>query len=52
MAACIREAVEVVKFPARRNDTTAIVPYFFQHTNTPGGGPQLSCWDPKGCHTH
>jgi len=50
MAACIREAVEVVHFPARRNDTTAIVPYLFQHTNTPGGGPQLSCWDPKGCH--
>ena len=52
MAACIREAVEVVHFPARRNDTTAIVPYFFQHTNTLGGGPQPSCWDPKGCHTH
>lgn len=51
MAACIREAVEVVHFPERRNDTTAIVPYLFQHTNTPGGGPQLSCWDPRGCHT-
>jgi hypothetical protein len=50
MSACIREAVEVVQFPARRNDTTAIVPYLFQHTNAPGSGPQLSCWDPKGCH--
>lgn len=50
VAACIREAVEVVHFPERRNDTTAIVPYFFQYTSTPGGGPQLSCWDPKGCH--
>jgi hypothetical protein len=47
---CIREAVDAVHFPVRRHDTTAIVPYFFQHTNTPGGGPQLSCWDPKGCH--
>jgi len=50
MAACIREALEVVHFPERRNDTTAIVPYLFQHTNAPGGGPQLNCWDPKGCH--
>lgn len=46
---CIREAVEAVHFPARRNDTTAIVPYYFQHTQTPGGGPQLSCWNPRGC---
>jgi hypothetical protein len=52
MASCIREAVDAVHFPARRNDTTAVVPYFFQHTNAPGGGPQLSCWDPKGCHAH
>jgi hypothetical protein len=50
VAACIREAVDPIHFPARRGDTTAIVPYLFQHTNTPGGGPQLSCWNPKGCH--
>jgi hypothetical protein len=50
MAACIREVVDPIHFPARRGDTTAIVPYLFQHTNTPGGGPQLSCWNPKGCH--
>ncbi|TMQ02557.1 MAG: AgmX/PglI C-terminal domain-containing protein [Deltaproteobacteria bacterium] len=47
---CIREAVEVLRFPERRNDTTAVVPYYFQHTETPGGGPQLSCWNPRGCH--
>lgn len=47
---CIREAVDAIHFPARRGDTTAVVPYLFQHTSTPGGGPQLSCWDPKGCH--
>lgn len=47
---CIREAVDPIHFPERRGDTTAIVPYFFQHTNAPGGGPQLSCWNPKGCH--
>jgi hypothetical protein len=50
MAACIREAVDPIHFPARRGDTTAIVPYFFQYTSAPGGGPQLSCWNPKGCH--
>jgi len=50
MAACIREVVDPIHFPARRGDTTAIVPYFFQHTNAPGGGPQLSCWNSKGCH--
>jgi hypothetical protein len=47
---CIREAIVAVHFPVRRHDTTAIVPYLFQHTNAPGGGPQLSCWDPRGCH--
>ncbi len=50
VTACIREAVDPIHFPARRSDTTAIVPYYFQHTNAPGGGPQLSCWDPRGCH--
>ncbi|HEX8108573.1 MAG TPA: hypothetical protein VF516_12655 [Kofleriaceae bacterium] len=50
MAICIREAVDAIHFPERRADTTAVVPYYFQHTNTPGGGPQLSCWNPKGCH--
>jgi hypothetical protein len=50
MASCIREAVDPIHFPARRGDTTAIVPYLFQHTNAPGGGPQLSCWNPRGCH--
>jgi len=50
VSACIREAVDAIHFPARRTDTTAIVPYLFQHTSAPGSGPQLSCWNPKGCH--
>ena len=50
VAACIREAVDPIHFPARRADTTAIVPYLLQHTNAPGSGPQLSCWNPRGCH--
>jgi hypothetical protein len=47
--ACIRTAVEGLQFPARRNDTTAVVPYLFQKTDAPDAGPQLSCWSPKGC---
>jgi hypothetical protein len=47
--ACIREIVETVQFPTRRNDTTAVVPYVFQKTDAPGAGPLLSCWNPKGC---
>jgi len=46
---CIRDAIDALHFPARRNDTTAVVPYYFQHTDAPGGGPQLSCWNPNGC---
>ncbi len=47
--ACIREVIEEVQFPPRRNDTTAVVPYFFQRTAAPNAGPQPSCWNPKGC---
>jgi hypothetical protein len=46
---CIRGAVETLHFPERRNDTTAVVPYYFQRTSAPGAGPQLSCWNPRGC---
>jgi hypothetical protein len=46
---CLRTAVEALQFPTRRNDTTAIVPYYFQRTAAPNAGPQLSCWNPKGC---
>jgi hypothetical protein len=49
MATCIRAAVDDLQFPERRNDTTAIIPYVFQRTEAPNAGPQLSCWDPKGC---
>lgn len=47
---CIRETIGTVAFPARRTFTTATIPYFFQRTLAPNAGPQLSCWDPKGCH--
>jgi hypothetical protein len=47
--ACIHELVAALRFPERRNDTTAIVPYYFQKTSAPGAGPLLGCWNPKGC---
>jgi len=46
---CVRGAVENAKFPVRRDFTTAIVPYFFQHTMAPNAGPMQSCWSAKGC---
>jgi hypothetical protein len=47
--ACIRPALAAVRFPARKTFTTATVPFFYQRTAAPNAGPQLSCWDPKGC---
>lgn len=48
---CIRAAIAPVSFPVRKTFTTATVPYFFQRTAAPNAGPQLSCWNPAGCHT-
>jgi hypothetical protein len=47
---CIRAAIAPVSFPAQPTTTTATVPYFFQRTAAPNAGPQLSCWNPRGCH--
>jgi hypothetical protein len=46
---CIRKTAETWHFPVRRDFTTAIVPYYFMYLHLPGTGPQLSCWNPKGC---
>lgn len=48
---CVRPLVEPVSFPARKTFTTATIPYLFQKTNTPGAGPQESCWSAAGCPT-
>lgn len=48
---CILDAIGGLRFPERRNDTTAIVPYYFQRTAAPDAGPQPSCWNPRGCYT-
>jgi hypothetical protein len=47
--ACIGAAIRSLRFPARRNDTTAVIPYYFQRTVARNAGPQLSCWNPRGC---
>jgi hypothetical protein len=46
---CIRAVARTVQFPARRNDTTVVLPYLFQTTHAPDAGPQLSCWSARGC---
>jgi hypothetical protein len=47
---CVKSAVKDLAFPARRAETVAVVPYFWQRTAAKHG-PQYSCWDPKGCRT-
>lgn len=49
IATCVKAIVTDTVFPARKAPTTAIVPYFYQHTAAPNSGPQLSCWNPRGC---
>jgi hypothetical protein len=46
---CIRAAVDGLAFPARGNDTTAVVPYLFQKTAARNAGPRPSCRSRKGC---
>lgn len=49
LSTCVRSVVEGTAFPARKAPTTAVVPYKWQRTLAPNAGPQLSCWDPRGC---
>jgi hypothetical protein len=49
MASCMRTALVSARFPERRSDTMAVLPYVFQKTDAPDAGPQLSCWNRKGC---
>lgn len=46
---CVRKTVETWRFPVRRDFTTAVLPYYFLHLDLPWAGPQLSCWNPRGC---
>jgi hypothetical protein len=48
--ACVRTTVAKLKFPARKADTTVVIPYFFQKTAATNAGPYESCWNPRGCH--
>jgi hypothetical protein len=46
---CVRPLVAPLTFPAARTSTVVTVPYFYQRTAAANAGPQLSCWNPKGC---
>ena len=46
---CVRGVVAPLEFPMRRTSTTAVIPFYFQRTDAPNAGPQLSCWNPRGC---
>ena len=48
---CVKAAVKDLAFPARRAETVAVVPYYWQRTAAKHAGPQYSCWDPKGCRS-
>ena len=47
---CVHTALAALTFPAKRTSTAITVPYFFERTAAPNAGPQLSCWNPRGCH--
>ncbi len=47
LISCVAQEVNTWHFPIARNDTVAILPYVFHKTR--GAGPQLSCWNPRGC---
>jgi hypothetical protein len=49
LSQCIRSGIGDWHFPARRDQTTAILPYYFLKLDLPAAGPQLSCWNPRGC---
>jgi hypothetical protein len=51
VSSCIVDTLDRVSFPARRAQTTATVPYFFQRTAAIGAGPIESCWKAEGCRT-
>jgi hypothetical protein len=49
LRSCIDRVASSWRFPQRRRFTRVALPFLFLRTQAPGAGPQLSCWDPKGC---
>lgn len=47
VSSCIVDVLDRVSFPARRAQTTATLPYYFQRTVS--AGPFESCWKAEGC---
>ncbi len=49
VAACVKDMLGHLQFPARRLSTSAILPFEYERTVTPDAGPQYSCWNANGC---
>jgi hypothetical protein len=47
--ACVQGIVKQLTFPKRKASTIAQFSYAFHKAHAPGDGPQLSCWNPRGC---
>ncbi|MEO7731909.1 MAG: hypothetical protein ABIY55_13110 [Kofleriaceae bacterium] len=47
--ACLRKLALTWHLPVRTRFTTAVLPFLFVKTTSPGAGPIESCWDPRGC---
>jgi hypothetical protein len=46
---CLRGLAKTWHMPARKGFTSAVIPFVYLKTSVPGGGPQESCWDARGC---
>ena len=49
ISACVKGIVKQLTFPKRKVLTVAKFSYVLHKTHAPGDGPQLSCWNPRGC---
>lgn len=49
ISACVKGIVKQLTFPKRKAWTTAQFSYVYHKAHAPGDGPQLSCWNPRGC---
>lgn len=46
---CLREKATTWRFPVRYGFTSAMLPFIYVKSNSPGAGPFESCWSPSGC---
>jgi hypothetical protein len=46
---CLRPLSTTWRMPVRKGFTSVVLPFVYLKTTVPGGGPQQSCWNPRGC---